>query len=818
MEVIHEDGGGDDATSSKREKGPKKRKPKLGSIGEEVPELPMLQVKAMFQERMKALMMQDRTRLRKIFEKYDKRKYGSLTLDQFNEALDDFGVEMDAEDAQSFMRRYSSHSHEITFHDFFHRLLGMPQDFFTMDFGREAKLKAKVNDSSNPALKPCRLPDGTSGTAVVTKFMDRLRTRLYDVTNAMTNVMRKGRARDEFTSDDLLDIYTLESIQVTKRELKEIMDHFDLNGNGRVNYYQFCYELLDLPMPKEVRNGLPPSPAGASRTPLSLRGQELVNKLRLLLVSAAARPARIDTLFQQFDKDGSGTVTYDEIKDMVQEFKLEMQPTDGDAASIILTHLDNSTSGMVSYEDFVANTIGVSGLYQHRNKGGKPATSRVREAISSGLKEMMYNNPAAIKKAFSVFDADGQGTVSWMEFRNAMTEIGVLINKKQMRKMFNSFDTEGTGFLNTDAFKSAILGAGQELMAENGSPTRRASPSKRDSIQEDGRSPNTQRTSNHRSSRSGAAAFSGVPPELDAIRPCTGSVSISHGNEASARRAQEAQQANRLREMARSSQSQSPAPNNPSPVHRPLTGAPPVTAGGPPTMRSKSVGEVRATQKHSQRMSQALELKTGRSSNGSRGIRGKLLSPDGLSINNHYATHGDPLLAPSRVGSPNPYLASPLASPERCFGKSMTQEEAREYTMKKRHSKEQARHQAFATRVQNHDQRSHEFEDPGLHQRGASPQTQALVGELRSRDMGLTESMNHSLQKRSGGGMNMTKARSPSRPVTQASMASFGFDGPEALKASKTPQFVPKFTAGGQSPFGGTPDSRRVGQVGLVGN
>lgn len=36
MEVIHEEGRGDDATSSKREKGPKKRKPKLGSIVEEV--------------------------------------------------------------------------------------------------------------------------------------------------------------------------------------------------------------------------------------------------------------------------------------------------------------------------------------------------------------------------------------------------------------------------------------------------------------------------------------------------------------------------------------------------------------------------------------------------------------------------------------------------------------------------------------------------------------------------------------------------------------------------------------------------------------
>ena len=41
-------------------------------------------------------------------------------------------------------------------------------------------------------------------------------------------------------------------MQVTKRELKELMDHFDLNGNGRVNYHEFVYELLDLAIPKAI--------------------------------------------------------------------------------------------------------------------------------------------------------------------------------------------------------------------------------------------------------------------------------------------------------------------------------------------------------------------------------------------------------------------------------------------------------------------------------------------------------------------------------------------------------------------------------------
>ena len=122
----------------------------------------------MFQERMKSLMMQDRTRLRKIFQKYDERKFGSLTVDQFQQALADFGVDFDRQSAQDFMRKYSTLKQEISFDDFFQRLLGMPKDFFTMDFGREAVQKAKMLDAS-ATVKPRKLPAGTTPDVLVHK-------------------------------------------------------------------------------------------------------------------------------------------------------------------------------------------------------------------------------------------------------------------------------------------------------------------------------------------------------------------------------------------------------------------------------------------------------------------------------------------------------------------------------------------------------------------------------------------------------------------------------------------------------------------------
>ena len=46
------------------------------------------------------------------------------------------------------------------------------------------------------------------------QFVNKLRGKLYDVGAAMGHVMRKKRNKEEFTMDDLLDIFTFEKIQV----------------------------------------------------------------------------------------------------------------------------------------------------------------------------------------------------------------------------------------------------------------------------------------------------------------------------------------------------------------------------------------------------------------------------------------------------------------------------------------------------------------------------------------------------------------------------------------------------------------------------
>ena len=68
------------------------------------------------------------------------------------------------------------------------------------------------------------------------------------------------------------------------------------------------------------------------RPGLSQRTLALVHKLAVECERAAATPATLKNMFQSFDKDGSGCISYDEFQAMVQEFGCEVEGEDAAAA------------------------------------------------------------------------------------------------------------------------------------------------------------------------------------------------------------------------------------------------------------------------------------------------------------------------------------------------------------------------------------------------------------------------------------------------------------------------------------------------------
>merc|ERR1711967_110301 len=84
--------------------------------------MPFNQVRSMFSEKMKAIMMQDRGQLRKIFQRYDVDKKGVLTAQQFCQLCKDYEMGLSSDEAKAFMAQFTSGKPFMSFQDFFQNL------------------------------------------------------------------------------------------------------------------------------------------------------------------------------------------------------------------------------------------------------------------------------------------------------------------------------------------------------------------------------------------------------------------------------------------------------------------------------------------------------------------------------------------------------------------------------------------------------------------------------------------------------------------------------------------------------------------------
>jgi len=227
------------------------------------PSMPFNQVKSMFSEKMKAIMMQDRNQLRGVFNKYDTDEKGILSVPQFYQMCQAYELGLSMDESKAFMAQFTSGKPFMSFQDFFGNLLGFPHDFFTMKLDQGARISAKIDP--NDLVK--KLPPTTSEDTITSLFVRSLRRELYDVHTALSMGLKKDQHDTHLTSDNIFKIFHQQGIELSKTEIAEIMDHYDFDCDGKIDYMELVHELLDLPLPKQVRRALP-VPRRTTRPPL----------------------------------------------------------------------------------------------------------------------------------------------------------------------------------------------------------------------------------------------------------------------------------------------------------------------------------------------------------------------------------------------------------------------------------------------------------------------------------------------------------------------------------------------------------------------
>lgn len=116
--------------------------------------------------------------------------------------------------------------------------------------------------------------------------------------------------------------------------------------------------------------------------------------------------------FYSFDKDRSGYIEKDELKNLCQW--VGQDATDGEVESMMKL-ADGDGSGKIDFWEFCT-------LMAHK---------------------MGDTNPnETLRKAFEVFDGDGSGTISSVEIRDVMHEMGEQLEEEDMDDLMRSMDVK----------------------------------------------------------------------------------------------------------------------------------------------------------------------------------------------------------------------------------------------------------------------------------------------------------------------------------------------------------------------------------------
>jgi len=126
--------------------------------------------------------------------------------------------------------------------------------------------------------------------------------------------------------------------------------------------------------------------------------------------------------FALFDKDGDGTITTNELGEMMRS--LGQNPSDGELRDMV-NEVDVDGNGTIEFAEFCA-------MMARKTHDTNPVEE--------------------LKEAFKLFDKDGNGSISTKELREVMKSLGEQLSNSEVEEMMREADTDGDGEIDFDEF------------------------------------------------------------------------------------------------------------------------------------------------------------------------------------------------------------------------------------------------------------------------------------------------------------------------------------------------------------------------------
>uniref|UniRef100_A0A7N0VM59 EF-hand domain-containing protein n=1 Tax=Kalanchoe fedtschenkoi TaxID=63787 RepID=A0A7N0VM59_KALFE len=161
--------------------------------------------------------------------------------------------------------------------------------------------------------------------------------------------------------------------------------------------------------------------SSSSKSPSAAEAREIFT--RSPSSNAEAQIEELRQVFKKFDVNGDGKISSSELGAMITS--LGQTATDEEIQKMLLES-DKDGDGFISLEEFIEINI--------------------KDVDSDEVLE-------SLRGAFSVFDIDGNGSISAEELHKVLQGLGEECSVAECKRMISGVDADGDGMINFDEFK-----------------------------------------------------------------------------------------------------------------------------------------------------------------------------------------------------------------------------------------------------------------------------------------------------------------------------------------------------------------------------
>uniref|UniRef100_A0A336MWX1 CSON002481 protein n=1 Tax=Culicoides sonorensis TaxID=179676 RepID=A0A336MWX1_CULSO len=264
-------------------------------------------------------------------------------------------------------------------------------------------------------------------------------------------------------------------IKLTEDELDDLIDEFDEDESGELDFHEFI-ELAKRYIEPEVD--------------FDTRGYLTLDTFKEILreLDGEIPEEEIDDIVDEIDLDGSGTVDFEVLKSIFESFDvsktgscpLEIIPailstlgvkTQKDELNVIISEIDADGSGLIDFDEFLelakryiepepdytrlsAELKEVFMIFDKQNKGYLEI-----DEFKSIIKEIEPDLPEDELDHFvQEVDADGSGKIEFEEFLEVMVVL---------KKIFDEFDVEKSGTCSLEIIPTTLSTLGVKMKEED---------------------------------------------------------------------------------------------------------------------------------------------------------------------------------------------------------------------------------------------------------------------------------------------------------------------------------------------------------------